>query len=149
MKPFYFKPLVFSLLLLAGPLIPSHVKAAFMPPQSQIVSDMVLANNHFTNEWPVPGCSSCLPGPHPSNIWTRGTYFEGVIELYRINHDPAIYTYATNWGTFHGWSLWGADSTDKSPDDQCAGWQYIQLYQFDPTQTNRLIHITTNVNMWV
>jgi rhamnogalacturonyl hydrolase YesR len=125
------------------------VRAGFMPPQSQIVSDMVLANNHFTNEWPVAGCSSCLPGPHPSNIWTRGTYFEGVLELYRINHDPAIYTYCTNWGTFFNWQLWGTDTTDKSPDDQCAGWQYIELYQLDPTQTNRLVHITTNANIWV
>ena len=31
--------------------------AGFMPPQSQIMSDLVLANNNFTNHWPTPGCS--------------------------------------------------------------------------------------------
>jgi autotransporter-associated beta strand protein len=50
---------------------------AFLPPQSQILSDLVLVNNYWTNEWTIPGCDSCLPGAHPSSIWTRGTYFEG------------------------------------------------------------------------
>ena len=73
---------------------------AFLPPQSQIMSDMVLANNNFTNHWPVPGCASCLPGAHPSTIWTRATYFEGALALYRINQDPNIYNYAAQWGAF-------------------------------------------------
>jgi autotransporter-associated beta strand protein len=121
---------------------------AFMPPQSQILSDMVLANNNFTNDWPVPGCTSCLPGAHPSSIWTRGTYFEGSLALYRINQDSNIYNYAVQWGEFPGWGLRYGD-TDTSPDDQCAGQEYIELYQFDTTQTNRLTHIVNNVNYWV
>ena len=119
-----------------------------MPPQSQILSDMVLANNYFTNEWPVPGCSSCLPGPHSSDIWTRGTYFEGDLALYRINLDPNITNYAVQWGTFHNWALRGGDS-GKSADDQCAGQAYIELYQLNPTQTNRLTHVVNNVNYWM
>jgi len=39
--------------------------------------------------------------------------------------------------------------TDTSPDDQCAGQEYIELYQFDTTQTNRLTHIANNVNYWM
>jgi len=35
---------------------------------------MVLANKHFTKEWPTPGCTTCLSGNHPSSIWTRATY---------------------------------------------------------------------------
>ena len=124
-------------------------RAGFMPPQGQILSDMELANHHFTNEWPVPGCATCLPKNHPSNIWTRGTYFEGDLALYRLNNDPNIYNYAVAWGTFHNWALWGADSTDTASDDQCAGQDYIELYQFDPTQTNRLTHIVNNANAWV
>jgi rhamnogalacturonyl hydrolase YesR len=121
---------------------------AFLPPQSQILSDMVLANNYFTNEWPVPGCSSCLPGAHSSDIWTRGTYFEGDLALYRINHDTNIYNYAVQWGTFHNWSLRYGDFS-PSADDQCAGQSYIELYQLDPTQTNRLTHIVNNINYCV
>jgi rhamnogalacturonyl hydrolase YesR len=143
---------VFFLALMASLQVSPGALADFMPPQAQILSDMVLANNYFTNEWPVPGCSSCLPPaskPHPSNIWTRGTYFEGVLALYRINLDPNIYNYAVQWGTFHNWALWGADTSDPSANDQCCGQAYIELYQLDPTQTSRLTHIVNNVNFWM
>ena len=121
---------------------------AFLPPQSQILSDMVLANNYFTNEWPVPGCSSCLPGPHPSSIWTRATYIEGSLSLYRINLDTNIYNYGVQWGAFPNWTLRSGDA-NTLPDDQGAGMEYIELYQLDPTQTNRLTHIVNNANYWV
>ena len=126
----------------------SNAPAAFMPPQSQILSDMVLANHYFTNEWPVPGCSSCLPSAHASCIWTRATYIEGDLALDRINHDTNIYNYAVQWGAFTNWNLRYGD-TDNTSDDQGAGMEYVELYQIDTTQTNRLTHIVNNVNFWV
>ena len=146
MKSPRFKPFILG--LLAGWFVSLNALAGFMPPQAQILSDMVLANNYFTNEWPVAGCGSCLSGSHHSCIWTRGTYFEGDLALYRINHDTNIYNYAVQWGAFTNWSLRYGD-TDTSPDDQCAGQEYVELYQFDITQTNRLAHIANNVNYWV
>jgi len=150
MKSFFFKPL-FIFASLIGLLASPKTMAGFMPPQSQILSDMVLANHYFTNEWPVPGCSSCLPAasnPHPSSIWTRATYIEGDLALYRINHDTNIYNYAVQWGAFPSWGLRGGDA-DTTSDDQGAGEEYIELYQFDTTQTSRLTHIVNNVNYWV
>jgi len=147
MKFLCLRPVAF-LALLVGMFVSINVTAGFMPPAAQILSDMVLANNYFTNEWPMPGCKNCLSGGHPSCIWTRGTYFEGDLALYRINHDPNIYNYAVQWGAFTNWSLRYGD-TDTSPDDQCAGQEYIELYQFDTTQTNRLTHIVNNVNFWM
>jgi rhamnogalacturonyl hydrolase YesR len=136
--------------LLAGLLVAcAPARAGTMPSQGQILSDMELANDYFVAEWPTPGCSSCLPSNHPSNIWTRGTYFEGALALYRINFDPTIYTYAEGWGNFSSWALWGNDTTDVSPDDQCCGQGYIEMYQLDTTQSQRLTHITKNVNFWV
>jgi unsaturated rhamnogalacturonyl hydrolase len=125
----------------------SAVPAA-LPSQTQILSDMVLANNYFTNNWPNPGCSSCLSGSHSSDIWTRATYFEGSLALWRINQDPAITNYATGWGTFHNWTLrYGATGT--TADDQCAGSEYIELYQLAPTQPNRIANIVANLNYWM
>ena len=51
--------------------------SATMPSQTQIMSDMTLANNYFTNNWPTPGCATCLSGSHPSTIWTRGNLHRG------------------------------------------------------------------------
>lgn len=137
--------------LVAEVLASPGARAGFMPPQSQILGEMVLANHYFTNEWPVPGCSSCLPPvsrPHPSSIWTRATYIEGDLALYRINLDTNIYNYAVQWGAFPNWSLRYGDM-DTTSDDQGAGQEYIELYQLDPTQTNRLTHIVNNVNYWM
>jgi len=131
-------------------LVSLQASAGFMPSQSQILSDMVLANSHFTNEWPTPGCRNCLTGSRPSCIWTRATYIEGALALFRVNHDPLIYKYATNWGAYTNWCLrYNLDSTDRTPDDQGAGMDYLELYQLDPTQTQRLTHITNNLNSWV
>ena len=122
--------------------------AALLPSQPQILSDMVLVNNYFMNEWgSTPGCNTCLPGSHPSTIWTRGTYFEGALALYRINQDPNIYNYAVAWGSFPNWGLRYGD-TDTNADSQCAAQSYIELYQFDTTQTNRLTHPITNADFW-
>ena len=137
-----------ALALLAGLVAPHGALAGSMPSRTQIVSDMALANTYFLNKWPTAGCSNCLVGNRPSNIWTRGTYFEGVLAFYRINQDPAIYNYAVQWGTFHNWALRYGDN-DTSPDSQCAPQSYIELYQFDITQTNRLTHAISNANYWV
>jgi unsaturated rhamnogalacturonyl hydrolase len=138
-------PLLLALVWLAA--LPGAV-AGSLPAREQILSDMVLANAYFTNKWPVPGCSRCLPGPRPSNIWTRGTYFEGQLALYRINCDPALYNYAVQWGTFHNWGLRYGD-TDPDPNSQCASQSYLELFQLDPTQTNRLTHAVSNANYWM
>jgi rhamnogalacturonyl hydrolase YesR len=118
-----------------------------MPPQAQILGDMVLANNYFTNEWPNPGCVSCLNGGHASCIWTRSTYIEGALALYGVNHDANITNYAARWGAFTNWNLRYGD-TDNTSDDQGPGQEYIELYNLDTTQTNRLTHIVNNVNFW-
>jgi len=123
---------------------------AFLPPQSQILSDLVLANNNFTNNWPVAGCSSCLPGGRTSAEWTRGTYMEGDLALYAINQDPNIYNYAVQWGALFNWRLSGSYTT-TDPNAQCAGQQYIELYLQNPVpaNTNRLTNIVNSVNYWI
>lgn len=136
-------------LLLLTAFFPSlRTLAAPMPSREQILADMLLANTYFTNKWPVAGCSSCLPGGRASYIWTRGTYFEGELALYRMTGYTGLYDYAVAWGTFHNWNLWNGELSTH-PDSQCSPQSYIELYQFDPTQTNRLKYALTNVNYWV
>ena len=120
-----------------------------MPSQTQIMSDMTLANNYFTNEWQSPGCSSCLSGSHPSCIWTRATYIEGAMAMWRVNHDPAITNYATQWAAYTNWNIRGRVATDTSADDQCAGAEYIELYQLNTTLTNRITNIVANLTYWM
>ena len=52
-------------------------------------------------------------------------------------------------GLIFSWKLAGSDTSDTLPDDHVAGQGYIELYQLDTTQTERLTHITNNANYWV
>lgn len=119
-----------------------------MPSQAQIMSDMTLANNYFTNEWTAPGCTGCLTGGRPTTIWTRATYFEGSLAMWRVNHDPAITNYATRWGNFHNWILRNG-AIDTSADNQCAGSEYIELYMLNTALTNRITNIVANLKYWM
>ncbi len=109
---------------------------------------MKLSNDCFMQKWPVAGCKDCLPGKRPSNIWTRAVYFEGALALYRINKDPVIEKYSVDWGNFHDWGIRKGDITEN-PDDQCAGQNYIELYQLDTSKSERLAHIRSNLEYWM
>lgn len=137
-----------AMVALAGFTISGGSKAAdALPAKDDVLKAMVLANNHFMAKWPTPGCSDCLPGKRPSNIWTRAVYFEGALALHRINKDPAIRNYAEGWGSFHEWGFRKGDVT-QNPDDQCAGQAYIELYQLDDTHKEKLEHIRANLENW-
>ena len=42
----------------------------------------------------------------PSNIWTRGVFYEGHMAYYQIHPDTALFNYAYNWGNLSiGWWL--------------------------------------------
>ena len=123
--------------------------AAFMPPQAQILSDMVLANNHFTNEWPTAGCSSCLSGNHASSHLDPRNLFRGRPGVISDQPRHQHLQLRRAVGRVHQLEHCGTGDTDTSPDDQCAGQEYVELYQFDTTQTNRLTHIANNVNYWM
>ncbi|MEI6950629.1 glycoside hydrolase family 88 protein [Paraflavisolibacter sp. H34] len=86
------------------------------------------------NTWPDPGKSIVTNRERPSNIWTRGVYYEGLMALYEV--DPKkkerkkYYNYAVEWGEKHKWGLRNGITT-RNADDQCCGQTYIDLYLID------------------
>jgi hypothetical protein len=134
---------------------------ADLPAQATILSSMTTANNYFLAEWPTAGSKNGLPSSHASDIWTRATYMNGAMALYRTylgaglsGNATTVYNYAVSWGTNAytsttassptAWCLFGGDNT-STEDNMCAGQAYIELYQADPTQTARLTHIAANL----
>ncbi len=98
---------------------------------------MVLANKYFMEKWPDVGKAIITERERPSNIWTRGTYYEGLMALYKLNPDPAYLNYAVNWGEFHKWGLRNGITT-RDGNDQCCGQTYIDLYLMDPSKEERV-----------
>jgi len=116
--------------------------------QSQPVSkertmqSMVLANKYFMEKWTDVGKIIVTDRPRPSNIWTRGVYYEGLMSLYKLNPDPAYLNYAVTWGEFHKWGLRDGVMT-RNGDNQCCGQTYIDLYFLDKSKEERIKDIKT------
>jgi unsaturated rhamnogalacturonyl hydrolase len=113
------------LLLTAGSVFPQK-----LPAKQEIMDKMVLANAYFMKKWPDPGIPIVTDKTRPSHIWTRAVYYEGLMELYKLNPDKAYYNYAVTWGESHQWGLNGGIQT-RNADNHCCGQTYIDLYLID------------------
>jgi unsaturated rhamnogalacturonyl hydrolase len=98
---------------------------------------MVLANKYFMEKWSDVGKVIVTERPRPSNIWTRGVYYEGLMALYKIKPDSAYLDYVLSWGEFHKWGLRNGIKT-RNGDDQCCGQTYIDLYLMNRFKEERI-----------
>lgn len=118
---------VFSLIACCG--FPAAL-AQPLPEGEAILAKLRSANAYFMQKWPDPGKSIVTNRERPSNIWTRGVYYEGLMALHRLDRDSRYYDYAVRWGEAHRWGLRSGTRT-RNADDQCCGQTYIELYQID------------------
>ncbi len=104
-------------------------------------------NEYFMTKYEDFTAPSNVGRVRPSNIWTRGVYYEGLMELYGIYPKEAFYDYALGWSEFHKWSYRDGVIT-RNADDYCAGQTYIDLYRLCP-QPERLRKVIANLDMLV
>jgi len=107
------------------------------PGKEEILSALRLANDYFMTKWGDPG----QPIPYPSrnkeyesNVWTRAYYYEGLMDLWKIDPQQRYLDYALEWSNKHGWGLRNATEgwMTRNADNQCAGQTYLFLYEQDP-----------------
>lgn len=123
----------------------SNTPAADQRPQKEdVLGAMQLANNYFMAKWPDPG--QAIPYPsrnkdYESNVWTRACYYEGLLELWKIDPQQRYIDYALEWGEKHGWKLRNAGDgwKTRNADNQCAGQTYLFLYKLDPNRPEAYI----------
>ncbi|HOB84223.1 MAG TPA: glycoside hydrolase family 88 protein [Bacteroidales bacterium] len=140
---------IFSGLIMAALLLLTAGHNDLLRSQSvskdQTMAAMVLANSYFIKKWPDVGKTIITERERPSNIWTRGTYYEGLIALYKLKPDPDYLHYAVSWGEFHKWGLRNGVKT-RNGDDQCCGQTYIDLYLMDRSKEERIRDIKTCID---
>jgi unsaturated rhamnogalacturonyl hydrolase len=102
-----------------------------MPRKKAVLAAMRRANAYFMNKWTDPGQEIITNKTRPSNIWTRGVYYEGLMALYAVDKKKKYYDYAVDWGNKHQWTP-RSGVTGRNADDQCCGQTYIDLYKIDP-----------------
>ena len=64
--------------------------------KKEVLDHMILANGYFMTKWPDVGKTIITNKERPSNIWTRGVYYEGLMALYQIwpKEDTQAYSQA-------------------------------------------------------
>lgn len=115
-----------------------------LPPKKEVLKVMQLTNTYFMQKWPDPGKEITTNKTRPSNIWTRGVYYEGLMALYQLDHDKKYYDYAVDWSQKHQWNLRNGVTT-RNADDQTCGQTYIDLYLIDK-QPERIKNIKASVD---
>lgn len=123
--------------------------ASLSAPVTKIDKEQVLAllrqtNQYFMDKWPDPGKPIYTNRWRPSNLWTRAVYYEGLIELYKIDQDQRYIDYAVEWGEKHNWGLRNGHRT-RDADDQACGQTYLYLYELDP-KPERIAIIKDNID---
>ena len=116
--------------------------------KEKTVESMVLANKYFMEKWPDVGKVIITDRPRPSNIWTRGVYYEGLMALYKLKPDTAYLDYALRWGEFHKWGLRDGIKT-RNGDNQCCGQTYIDLYILNRYKEERIKDIKACIDSMV
>ncbi len=119
--------LIFAFLLLLG----NCLNAQELPDRKKVLNQLELANSYFMKKWPDVGKTIITNRERPSNIWTRGVYYEGLMALYGIYPKEEFYNYAVTWSEFHKWGMRNGNTT-RNGDDQCCGQTYIDLYNICP-----------------
>ena len=87
-------------------------------------------------------------GPEDSswvNKWTEATFYIGVMAAYLATNEASFLTDATNWGTKNKWTLLA--SPTRSPDNQCAGQVYEDIYLANPVASNANMYANMKTNI--
>lgn len=113
---------------------------------SAIMATIEKVANYFMTSNPDVGANSYVGGKERnSRIWTRGVFYEGLLNAYREAPHEDWLKYAVDWGNYHQW-ISCADNAKRHADFQCCGQAYLQLYMLDPTQKQRMSHIKMRID---
>lgn len=85
------------------------------------------ANNYFMKKYADPTEPTFVGRERPSNLWTRGVYYEGLMALYEVDPDERYAEYTDKWAEFHRWTARNGITTVHA-DDQCCQQTYIDRY---------------------
>ena len=120
----------------------AFTQAQKLPSRATILQAMETANDHFIAENPDPGKPTFVKKERPSNLWTRGVYFEGLKELTELEYvaqgkKAGTYRrYIMEWGNAHKWTPRNGVST-KDADDYCCSQTYIDMYLITGAEGDR------------
>lgn len=118
-----------------------------MVDREQTLKEIIKVNDYFMEKYSDYKAPSNVGRERPSNIWTRGVYYEGLMALYSILPEEKLYDYAYQWSDFHSWGFRNGSNT-RNADDYCAGQTYIDLYRLS-NKPKQIRKVKANLDMLV
>jgi len=115
--------------------------------RKDVLRTMESANDYFMNKYADFTAPSNVGRERPSNIWTRGVYYEGLMALHQICPREKYYDYAFGWANFHKWGFRDGNIT-RNADNYCASQTYIELYQMCP-ESAKIKNAKINLEMLI
>lgn len=124
------------------------VKAQDLPDKKETLKTVTKVNDYFMKKYADYRTPSFVKNvTRPSNIWTRGVYYEGLMALYSVYPRDDYYKYAVDWSNYHEWGFRNGTTT-RNADDYCASQTYIDLYNICP-DPERIRKVKANIDMLV
>ena len=126
------RTLLFTVSLLIA--ISANAEKVKMPTKAKVLESMEVANDYFINKYPDAGAPTYVKKMRPSNLWTRGVYFEGLVELIDIEQAAQSPKYEQNnqylydWASSHEWVPRNGVKT-RDADDYCCCQAYLSMYE--------------------
>ena len=88
-------------------------------------------NHYFMANYPDPTLPTFVNRERSSNLWTRAVYYEGLMELQKIDPNSHYLNYSFVWADFHKWTTRDGIETTNA-DNQCCGKTYFTLLNYRP-----------------
>lgn len=115
--------------------------------KKQILAKMHASKGYFQQKWPDVGKVIVSPDrTRPSNIWTRAVFYEGLIELYKLDPLESDLKYMMDWGNFHKWGLRDGQINTRNADNQACGQVYIDLFLMGNGDSSLILPIKQNID---
>ena len=128
-------------------LVCGSISAQGLPDRKETLETLIKVNNYFMKKYADYRTPSYNGIIRPSNIWTRGVYYEGLMALHSVFPREDYYNYAYQWADYHKWGMRNGNTT-RNADDQCCGQVYIELYNICP-DPEMIKNIKVNIDMVV
>lgn len=132
--------LMSALMLMCG----GRSQAQELPSRPELLRSMELANEYFMNKVPDPGAPTFVKKERPSNLWTRGVYYEGLFSLMEIEEGLSpdkhgrYLDYIRRWGEAHKWAPRNGVQT-RDADDYCCSQAYVDMYVYGGMKDDALV----------
>ena len=109
----------------------------------EVLSVAQRANDYFMKKYSDPTVPTNVGRIRPSSLWTRAVYYEGLMELYKVDPQQRYIDYTDRWADFHQWTPRNGITTCDA-DDQCCEQTYLDRYMMT-RQEKMIVHVKENL----